>query len=61
MARQDCLFDAEGIEERDHVCREVLDPVSRVGLVGRAVPALRHRNGAQVMRQEIENGLVRPP
>lgn len=42
VSGDDSLFDAEGVEERDHVAREVLDPVARLRLVGVAMTALRY-------------------
>jgi hypothetical protein len=50
VARQDCPFDAERVEQRNHVGREVLDAISRSRLVGLAMPALRHGDGAYLLR-----------
>jgi hypothetical protein len=61
VAGQDRPFDAESVEQWNHVGCEVLDGVSRCRLVGLTVPALRHGDRAYLLRQEIEEELIRPP
>lgn len=61
MAPKDCALDREGIEQQDHVRREVCNGVSLGRLVGIPVAALRHADGADLRREKIEDGLIGAP
>jgi hypothetical protein len=58
MACEDSPLDSQRVQQRHDVGREVLDAVARLRLARLAVPALGHGDGADIIRQEVEHGLI---